>query len=159
MDNFTDYCLHGSDIEVKEPKILSGRFRKDFGDGFYTTRIQSQAERWAIRKGKGTGRVTSYKLNPNYTDLNYKFFTMINDEWLDFVVDCREGKQHAYDLVEGPMADDQIYNFIESYRTGQISREDFMLLIKFRYPTHQLCFCTDKALKHLKFNGSYEVQE
>lgn len=30
----------------------------------------------------------------------------MSDEWLDFITDCRSGKVHSYDIVEGPMADD-----------------------------------------------------
>lgn len=28
---------HGSDIEVKNPEIRTGKFTKDFGEGFYCT--------------------------------------------------------------------------------------------------------------------------
>ena len=33
-------------------------------------------------------------------------------EWLDFVVGCSHGKKHDYNLVDGSIADDIIYNFI-----------------------------------------------
>ena len=32
----------------------------------------------------------------------------MTDEWLDFIIDCRSGKTHSYDIVIGAMADDQI---------------------------------------------------
>ena len=28
----------------------------------------------------------------------------MTEEWLDFIVACRQGKSHKYDIVEGPMA-------------------------------------------------------
>lgn len=34
---------------------------------------------------------------------------------MDFIIDCRNGKKHAYDIVIGAMADDQIYNYISDY--------------------------------------------
>lgn len=34
----------------------------------------------------------------------------MSEEWLDFIADCRHGKIHDYDIVEGPMADDTIWN-------------------------------------------------
>ena len=37
------------------------------------------------------------------------------DEWLDFIAECRVGKIHEYDIVEGPMADDTIWNFVNDY--------------------------------------------
>ena len=38
---------HGSNIEVVQPLALSGRRNLDFGRGFYTTRLKSQAQKWA----------------------------------------------------------------------------------------------------------------
>ena len=49
---FSDYCLHESSIEVKDPEIRNNQFYKDFGFGFYTTRIQKQANRWHNAKVK-----------------------------------------------------------------------------------------------------------
>ena len=78
----------------------------------------------------------------------------MSGEWLDFIVSCRNGMEHNYDMVEGPMADDQIWNFIEGFIEGIISREAFWELVKFNYPTHKICFNTEKALKTLTFKGS-----
>lgn len=79
------------------------------------------------------------------------------EDWLDFIVKCRSGKLHHYDIIEGPMADDKIYNFINAYIDGNITREQFWVLAKFDYPTHQLCFCTEKALKCLEYRGHMNV--
>lgn len=59
---------------------------------------------------------------------------------LDFIVDCRRGIRHNYDIVEGPMADDAIWNFIEDFVKGEISRAAFWELVKFKHPTHQIIF-------------------
>ncbi|MDE8682319.1 DUF3990 domain-containing protein, partial [Blautia schinkii] len=34
---------------------------------------------------------------------------------------------------------------------GVITREQFWVLAKFRYPTHQIAFCTDIALQCLEY--------
>ena len=52
----------------------------------------------------------------------------MSEEWLDFIVDCRSGKDHNYDIVIGAMADDQIYNFVSDYIDGTITREQFWVL-------------------------------
>lgn len=39
---------HGSNIEVRHPKILTNGHYKDFGYGFYCTHIQKQAEDFVI---------------------------------------------------------------------------------------------------------------
>ena len=69
----------------------------------------------------------------------------------DFIIDCRSGKEHGYDIVIGAMANDQIYNYIADYVDGVITREQFWALAKFKYPTHQINFCTPNALKCLKY--------
>lgn len=84
-------------------------------------------------------------------NLNIKEFTEMSEEWLDFIVDCRSGKDHNYDIVIGAMADDQIYNFVSDYIDGTITREQFWVLAKFKYPTHQIAFCTKDALKCLEY--------
>ena len=78
----------------------------------------------------------------------------MTEEWLRFVLDCRRGKEHSYDIVEGPMADDQIWDYVEDYMSGNISEAAFWELVKFKYPTHQIVFCTEDALKTLQFKGS-----
>ncbi len=61
------------------------------------------------------------------------------------------------DIVEGPMADDTIYNYIQNFIDGKISRAAFWELAKFKYPTHQISFHTISALDTLNFLGSEEV--
>lgn len=90
-------------------------------------------------------------------DLNILKFDSMTEEWLDFVIACRKGTEHEYDIVEGPMADDTIWDYIEDYIEGKITREAFWVLVKFKYPTHQIVFATDKALDTIKFERSYEV--
>lgn len=75
----------------------------------------------------------------------------------DFIIDCRSGKKHTYDIVIGAMADDQIYNYVSDYMDGSITREQFWVLAKFKYPTHQINFCTKEALKCLEYRGFGEV--
>lgn len=55
---------------------------------------------------------------------------------------------------KGPMADDQIWNFVEGFIDGRIPRDAFWGLVRFNYPTHKIVFCTETALKTLTFEGS-----
>lgn len=43
---------------------------------------------------------------------------------------------------------------VEGFLSGKISREAFWNLAKFSYPTHQIVFCTENALKTITFEGS-----
>lgn len=143
---------HGSNVEVDVPRILQNGFYKDFGYGFYCTGFEKQAKRWALTR-KGASVVNRYEYIPG-VDLKTLQFAEMTDEWLDFVAECRRGIEHDYDIVEGPMADDQIWNFVEGFMDGRVSRQAFWELVKFNYPTHQIVFCTEKALDTLTFEGS-----
>lgn len=150
MEN--NIVFHGSNVIVSKPKILVNGYYKDFGYGFYCTNIEKQAKRWALTK-KGPSVVNRYSYTEN-DKLKILHFKTTTEEWLKFVVDCRRGIEHEYDIVEGPMADDQIWDYVEDYMADRISKAAFWELIKFKYPTHQIVFCTENALKTIKFEGS-----
>lgn len=152
MGKMTVY--HGSYTVVKEPKIVKGKNTKDFGTGFYCTIIREQAERWAKRYDGGVVNAYTVRMDTNLKILEFKDMT---EEWLDFIIDCRHEKEHNYDIVIGAMANDQIYNFIADYMDGIITREQFWVLARFKYPTHQINFCTQDALKCLEFISSEEI--
>lgn len=147
---------HQGDKNVlNEPKIYLDGSHKDFGYGFYCTNSEKQAKRWALtKKNRHVVNVYSYTENKN---LNCLIFKEMSDEWLDFVVSSRQGISHDYDIVEGPMADDTIWNYVDDFSRGLISRTAFWELVKFKYPTHQIVFCTEAALKCLEYDRSYEL--
>lgn len=152
MGKMTVY--HGSYMIIKQPKIIKGRNTKDFGPGFYCTIIREQAERWAKRYDTSIVNIYTVRLDTRLRILEFKEMT---EEWLDFIINCRHGVPHDYDIVIGAMADDQIYNYIADYIDGIITRKQFWSLARFKYPTHQINFCTDAALKCLEFLSGMEV--
>lgn len=140
--------FHGGYTSINSPEIILSKFPKDFGDGFYCTRIEEQAVRWASRYDISI--VSIYEYTPN-DRLNTLVFEEMTEKWLDFIVACRSGGKHNYDIVIGAMANDQIYNYISDFIDGIINREQFWVLAKFKHPTHQVCFCNEKALTTLHF--------
>jgi len=161
MSNVNATCqrivYHGSNVAVPNPEIRSNGYAKDFGYGFYCTDFERQAQRWSLTKRPQ--HVVGVYACDDFSGLQVKSFPVMTDEWLDFVVACRRGVTHGFDIVEGPMADDTIWNYVEDFAAGQISREAFWALVKFKHPTHQIAFCTEAALAHLVFRGSYEHAE
>jgi hypothetical protein len=146
---------HGSNVAVESPQIIISGYYKDFGFGFYCTNIEKQAKKWALTKqGSSIISVFNYKITAGLKVLSFPEMT---DEWLDFVVECRRGIKHEYDIVEGPMADDQIWDYVEDFMDGNITREAFWVLAKFKYPTHQIVFCTQEALQSISFDYSYSL--
>ncbi len=150
MHNMLIY--HGSNTAVEKPRILINGHYKDFGYGFYCTNIEKQAKRWALTR-RGASVVSHYQYVKS-KELKILEFPDMTEEWLQFVVECRSGIEHDYDIVEGPMADDQIWDYVEDYMAGKISKAAFWELVKFKYPTHQIVFCTERALETIHFEGS-----
>lgn len=148
---------HASGETVEYPEVRKGKYTKDFSWGFYCTNNKEQAKKWALKHaGNPTINIYTYTENP---ELKILKFEEMNDEWLDFIVKCRNGEIHDYDIVEGPMADDTIWNFLQDFLAGEISREIFWELAKFKYPTHQISFHTLKALNCLHFERSEQIHE
>ena len=148
---------HGSKTIVESPEIRIQKYNKDFYLGFYCTLLPEQAIRWATRFD-GIGYLNEYLYTPNDT-LRVKHFPEMSEEWLDFIVSCRLGYPHDYDIVEGPMADDTIFNYVQNFVDGKISREAFWELAKFKKPTHQISFHTVRALTTLSFVKGREVHD
>ena len=148
---------HGSKMIVESPEIRIAKYNKDFYFGFYCTLLPEQAIRWATRFD-GTGYLNEYLYTPN-EHLNVKIFPEMTEEWLDFIVSCRLGHSHTYDIVEGPMADDTIFNYVQNFVDGKISRAAFWELAKFKRPTHQISFHTARALTALSFVKGVEVRD
>lgn len=146
---------HGSKAIVETPEIRIQKYNKDFYFGFYCTLYSEQAVRWAIRFD-GEGYLNEYEYVPNES-LNIKCFSEMDEEWLDFIVACRLGHSHDYDIVEGPMANDTIFNYVQNFVDGKISREAFWALAKFKRPTHQISFHSARALATLTFVKGVKV--
>ena len=94
---------HGGYCEIQTPKIKLSRNNKDFGPGFYCTELLTQSERWSRRFD--TPVVTSYEYTPS-PDLDILNFDQMTEEWLDFIVACRNGTPHSHDIGVGAVAND-----------------------------------------------------
>lgn len=151
---------HGSNVKVDEPKILKPNRYLDFGPGFYTTSNHSQAVNFAYkvfsRKKEGQAIVSVYEFDERSFDkLNVLYFKSADEAWLDFVSINRNGISSStqYDLVYGPVADDDIYTTFILYSTGVLSKEQTLEALKIKKLFNQYVFCTEKALKFLTFKN------
>ncbi|MDR2579103.1 MAG: DUF3990 domain-containing protein [Chitinispirillales bacterium] len=152
---------HGSYTEIKQIDLSKCEPYKDFGKGFYATNIRKQAEIWAAKQGKrygNTGFVTGFKFTESaFEDSDYKTlkFTGYTDEWFEFVIKNRDKNAkipaHNFDIVEGPVANDNIVVEIGNYLRKVITKEYFFReLSKYPDPTHQICFCTMNSLRSIE---------
>lgn len=143
---------HASKEIVEFPEVRKTKYTKDFSWGFYCTNNLEQAIRWANRR-EGEPVINYYSYQPK-EHLSILTFEKMTNEWLDFIAMCRSGETHSYDIVEGPMADDTIWNYVNDYLSGRINRKQFWILAEFKHPTHQISFHTLSALNCLTFERS-----
>ena len=154
---------HGSNLVVSQPKLLTPNRFLDFGTGFYTTSNLSQAKSFAdkvvARKGEGTSTVSKYEFDEAaFEKLNVLAFEAPDEAWLDFVSDNRSGAvlSEKYDLIYGPVADDDIFRTFILYSTGVLSKEQTLEALKIKKLFNQYVFASNKALQNLKFIGVEE---
>ena len=151
---------HGSDILIKEPKIMQPVRALDFGPGFYTTANINQAKSFAIkvrdRNDSAETHISIYTLN---IDLIKKQTTLYFDKpdkkWLDFVSENRNGTYSGqiYDVVYGPVANDTIFKTFIAFQNGILNEKETLKRLKIRDLYNQLVFTNDDALKCLQFCG------
>ena len=156
---------HGSDVEVKNPKIIKSEKGRDFGCAFYLTPIKEQAERMAKRKqrmNKSSSAIVSvFEFDEKeMAGFKYKLFINPDLEWLDMVIECRTNPSftHGYDIVEGKIADDSVGETILFVIDGVIKKEDALERLKFQKINSQVAFCSEDSLKLINFTSSYEVK-
>lgn len=156
---------HGTYLSIPEPLAKVGRRNLDFGQGFYLTRIESQAIEWATiiasRKGRDiNGVVNVYRFdkgNAIGNGVRFKIFDEYNIEWLNYVVDCRKGKDASsiYDVVEGGVANDNVIDTVEDYEKGIITSEQALGQLRYKKVNHQICILNQEVIdKYLSFIDS-----
>ena len=149
---------HGSNVTVEEPKILTPNRYLDFGAGFYTTNNYGQALNFAgkvtMRKKCGRSTVNIYELDESiFEKVNVLNFESADEAWLDFVSDNRSGidRTAGYDLICGPVANDDVYQTFILYSTGVYTKEQTIKALKIKKLYNQYVFTTDRALSFLSF--------
>ena len=155
---------HGSNLAVKSPEIVTPNRFLDFGSGFYTTSNLAQAKNFAdkvtARKKEGKSTVSVYEFDEAcLSELKALGFESADGTWLDFVSDNRNGveRKEQYDLIYGPVADDDIFRTFILYSTGVLSREQTLEALKIKELFNQYVFASEKALQHLKFVRAEET--
>ena len=157
---------HGSNIEVKNPKILTSARVGDFGRGFYTTSSLEQARRWAQIRAKQedvqSGIVTVFEVPDTIfenSELRIKTFEKADEKWLDFVLENRKNTEfeHGFDLVVGPVADDRVYVCLNMLEDGLADRETVIKKLKTYVLADQILFHTAKSLLFLNYEKMEEI--
>lgn len=155
-------AYHGSFIEVSKPDINHSRKKVDFGIGFYVTPIEEQARNWCrqyILRNK-SGIVNVYNFDERaYKECSSIQFDSYSEEWLDFVFECRRGQDRSnYEIVSGGVANDKVFDTVELYFDGLISKIDAIGRLAYEKPNFQVCLRTNRVIdEYLHFERSYAI--
>ena len=165
---------HGSYTYFDNIDLSKGRKYKDFGQGFYTTRIEIQAQQWAknmsARYGEPFGYVCVYECNEsNFNNFKYLKFDEPTEEWAYFIMNNRSSEfsdfeahinnqRKQFDIVEGPVANDAIAAVLDQFMMNMKSGTALVEALEYKYLNHQISFHTEKSISLLTRVKHYEVR-
>jgi len=152
---------HGSDVVIDKVDLSLGRINKDFGKGFYLTSLCQQAIEMGKRRAHqtlgGAPVVTEFLFDDSClksSELNIKIFPCVSEEWALFILNnrhsSRNGFNHNYDIVVGPIADDGVVQQLDLYEMQLITLQQLVEALRFRELNNQYYFGTERALAYLK---------
>ncbi len=143
---------HTSNVRVEHPDTRHSRIALDFGPGFYFTHIRKQAEHYSRRftRLKKPAFMNVYDMKEDWSGWKVKVFESYDREWLDFVLDCRDGNVVGdYDMIVGGIADDRVFETLNLFFDHWISKEEALNRLKYEKPNIQYCIRTDAMINDL----------
>lgn len=141
---------HTSNVIVEHPDTKHSRKDLDFGPGFYFTSIRHQAEKYAYRflRRNQSAWMNVYNLSEDWSGWKVKTFSEYDEEWLDFIMKCRNGEVIGdFDLIVGGIADDKVFDTVDLYTEALISKEEAIKRLAYIKPNIQYCIRTDAMLQ------------
>ena len=168
---------HGSNIAIDNINLAMCRPYKDFGQGFYLTDIEKQAEKMAIRVARIGEKpiVNIYEIDDDFKDFKdlkdlkiKNFGIQTTEEWARFVMNNRSrvftdiknvlcNKDNKYDIVIGPVADDNMALLFRQYENEIIDFETLVKGMIYKETSSQYSFHTEKSVKLLRKVMSKDV--
>lgn len=153
--------FHTSNIEVATPNVSYSRNHLDFGCGFYLTPLCEQAIKYGQRflRRNEDAYLNIYHLDEDLGSYSRIIFDAYDAKWLDYVTACRKGLDRVvYDIIEGGIADDQVFDTIDLYFSGIYTYEQALDQLRFKHPNHQICITNQEILdKYLHFIESIKL--
>lgn len=166
---------HGSNVKIDSINLAMCRPYKDFGKGFYLTDMKEQAEKMAARVARiygGFPVVSTFEIDDNFREFPevriMDFGVQTSEEWAKFVMNNRNrafadeknvlcNQDNKYDIVIGPVADDNMALLFRQYENEII---DFEILLKgliYKRTSSQYSFHTEKGIRLLRKEDSRNV--
>lgn len=151
---------HCSNMYFDKIDLSKSKPNKDFGRAFYLSEHADEI--------KPVGKAKVLLHGGEFTMLEYEFdekllsdgtlrvlrFDAYTSDWAEFIFANRDFKQnfsHNYDVVYGPIANDNVGEQIRKFRSLRIPLSQFLEELKYaKGITYQYSFCTEKAINYLK---------
>ena len=151
---------HGSNQRIDKIDLSQSNKFKDFGQGFYTTHLQDQAFYWSRRiadRFGGVPTVTEFEFDLEAAiaaGLNVKVFENPDKEWALFVManrkQDREEFHHDYDIVIGPVTNDNMARLFGLYDMEIIDLDAVVAGLVYKDLNSQYFFATEASLKYIR---------
>ncbi len=169
--------FHGTNVRFSQIDLTRAKATSDFGEGFYLTNILEQAVEWAGRKRRiqfdsdlfglelESAYVLKYELffdKLEQYNIKMKVFSQYDREWLDTIL---LGRRHLdandvvvedvselfseFDVIAGPMADNNLNEKLNNYAKDPYDRNILLEEIKMIKENYQIVFKTEKSLNAL----------
>lgn len=127
----------GSNLDIKTINLSMCRPYKDFGTGYYLTDLQEQAVNMAKRVSREWAAFVMNNRNRTFTEYQSPECNLDN----------------KYDIVAGPVADDNIAMLFRQFQNGFIDFDALTKGMTYKKLTSQYSFHTPKALSLLQKVG------
>lgn len=159
---------HGSNVVIDSINLAMCRPYKDFGKGFYLTDIAEQARQMAKRVSGiygGSPVINAFEIQDDFrkiSDIQIKDFgVQTTEEWAKFVMNNRNrafvdeanvlcNKDNKYDIVIGPVADDNMALLFRQYENEVIDFETLLKGMIYKKTSSQYSFHTEKGIRLLR---------
>ena len=106
----------------------------------------------SLRLLKNVGAEEVFQNLEENSVLNVKRFDTLSEEWLEFIKENRSkgGLQHNYDVVIGPVADDNTMEIVQLYIANILTASEAVERLRYNKVNNQVSFHTEKALQYLQ---------
>ena len=156
---------HGSNVVIDSINLAMCRPYKDFGRGFYLTDIEEQMAKRVSRIYGGSPVINGFEIQDDFreiSDIQIKDFgVQTTEEWAKFVMNNRSrsftnvannlcNKDNKYDIVIGPVADDNMALLFRQYENEIIDFETLLKGMIYKKTSSQYSFHTERGIRLLR---------
>lgn len=106
--------------------------------------------------------VSVYELHPAIWDdsaFEIKRFESPSKDWLNFMLDCRKGVAHPYEVVFGAVANDKVYATISLFESDVLTVEETIARLKVDDYFNQISLHSKAAIAKLIFKQQIIIKD